>query len=404
MSDPADPRTVGGERLRNLEEAVTTAKRAREALTEVEEALRVRAALKQGRESRKERLKALRTEIMLLQGVGPASAPRGVAEQRLRSITPVTQPIVLCSQIQRSGGTLLARLFDGHPACFAHPSELAWGRLQRQVWPRIDLSIASDPDALLVQLDEGWPKRFANEGYHKFSKGTENRESQETPRYPFVFDLALQRQIFASVLARHESPSRRDVLNAYLTSLFNAWLDYQNLYRTPKQWVTAFQPRVLMDGGVEPFFSDYPDGLLVTIVREPGAWLSSFSRHRGREDSGQLLDVWLESTDASLRAYKARPQSVVVLLFEDLVHNTAAVMRLLSERMGIAFGDVLLEPTYNSMPVLSDSSHVPTTAIDPDVTARHRHALPAPDLELVAGRATPRYADVREEFALRQAV
>ena len=47
---------------------------------------------------------------------------------RRRWVTRVTQPMILISQIQRSGGTLLSRLFDGHPRCFAHPMELSWGR------------------------------------------------------------------------------------------------------------------------------------------------------------------------------------------------------------------------------------------------------------------------------------
>ena len=34
---------------------------------------------------------------------------------RLDHVVPVREPLVLISQIQRSGGTLLSQLFDGHP-------------------------------------------------------------------------------------------------------------------------------------------------------------------------------------------------------------------------------------------------------------------------------------------------
>ena len=40
---------------------------------------------------------------------------------------PVTSPLVLISQVQRSGGTLLSQLFDGHPELHAHPHELKIG-------------------------------------------------------------------------------------------------------------------------------------------------------------------------------------------------------------------------------------------------------------------------------------
>jgi hypothetical protein len=282
--------------------------------------------------------------------------------------------------------------------------------LQKRLWPRCDPSVTAPRDGgreqanwddVLAQLDEGWPKRFAKDGYQKFSKWTEKEHPGELRSYPFVFDAALQRRIFSTVLDTQPPRSQRDVLNAYLTSLFNAWLDYQNLYRAPKRWVTAFQPRVIMDDekSLEGFFGDYPDGLLVTIVREPGAWLASFSRHVGGGSVEELLDLWLESAQASLRAYHERPGQVVVLLFEDLVHKTAAVMRALAERMNIAFSDSLLEPTYNSMPVLSDSSHALATGIDPAVTGRHHDTLSAADLDVVARKAAPAFREIRDRFA-----
>src|SRR5512132_4739735 len=211
------------ERVKNLEEAEAAVKRARAALTELEDALRVGAALKRSRESLKDLLNALRLEKRFVQAQGLPAPLDGITEQRLRSITPVTQPLMLCSQVQRSGGTLLTRLFDGHPACFAHPSELRWGRLQKRLWPRCDPSVTAPRDGgreqanwddVLAQLDEGWPKRFAKDGYQKFSKWTEKEHPGELRSYPFVFDAALQRRIFSTVLDTQPPRSQRDVLDA----------------------------------------------------------------------------------------------------------------------------------------------------------------------------------------------
>jgi hypothetical protein len=38
-------------------------------------------------------------------------------ESWLKHIQPVTVPLALISQIQRSGGSMLSQLFDGHPNC-----------------------------------------------------------------------------------------------------------------------------------------------------------------------------------------------------------------------------------------------------------------------------------------------
>jgi hypothetical protein len=352
------------------------------------------AAVETSREALKAAALAIKDEIK-------GRSKRSVAEQRLRWIVPVTQPIMLCSQIQRSGGTLLARLFDGHPSCFAHPNELRWGRPEKWHWPAIDRPPDGAPDDLLAQLDERWPRQFAAKGYHKYSEWTHRHHPDQVRHYPFVFDGELQRRVFAEVLERQPGRSQRDCLNAYLSSLFNAWLDYQNLYRQPKQWVTAFVPKLaMMPDGPDRFFADYPDGLLVTIVREPAGWLSSFSRHVDAAEGHAALELWMDSSRASARAHAARPDRVVVLLFEDLVHRTEAVMRLLCARMGLAYDEVLLEPTFNSMPVLSDSSHVLATGVDAQVTERHRQALSPEQADGVARTATPHYEELRQRFGL----
>lgn len=56
------------------------------------------------------------------------------------NVCPVTSPLVLISQIQRSGGSLLSQLFDGHPEVNPHPHELMLGYKKKYVWPRIDLN------------------------------------------------------------------------------------------------------------------------------------------------------------------------------------------------------------------------------------------------------------------------
>ncbi len=314
-------------------------------------------------------------------------------EQRLRHVIPVTQPLLLSSQIQRSGGTLFTRLFDGHPSCLVHPAELRWGHGE---WP--DLSAAGQSiDELFAEVAENWPAKFARNGYRKQSKALDGR-TEAAESLPFLFDVDLQRQVFAAQVERGGG-TRREVLNAYLTSLFNAWLDCQSLYSEPKQWVVAFEPRFIRKRLAPRFFDDYPDGLLVTIVREPAAWLASYARHTGY-DVAKCLRQWHDSLTAGLQIQEAYPDRVVVLLFEDLVNRTEATMRGLCERMGIAFSDVLTRPTYNSMPVLSDSSYQPVYGIDRAVTERYQSALPPDILARVETEARPLYEEVRARYAL----
>jgi len=71
--------------------------------------------------------------------LGEAEEYAALVHQRLEHVVPVTEPLVLCSQVQRSGGTLLSQLFDGHPECHAHPHEIKIGWPREANWPPLDL-------------------------------------------------------------------------------------------------------------------------------------------------------------------------------------------------------------------------------------------------------------------------
>src|SRR3954451_12778543 len=83
---------------------------------------------------------------------------------RLAHLVGVREPLVLVSQIQRSGGTLLSQLFDGHPECHAHPHEVAIGFPKSQHWPVLDLGA---PDEWFEQLYEKYTQKHFRRGYQK---------------------------------------------------------------------------------------------------------------------------------------------------------------------------------------------------------------------------------------------
>ena len=54
---------------------------------------------------------------------------------------------------------------------------------------------------------------------------------------------------------------------------------------------------------VERFFAAYPDGLLVSIVRDPRGWYASARRHRKYyADLEEALGLWRASTESALEA------------------------------------------------------------------------------------------------------
>ena len=186
---------------------------------------------------------------------GPLAEYRRLCEQRLEHLVPVREPLVLISQIQRSGGTLVSQLFDGHPQCHAHPHELTIGYPKSRHWPPLDLAA---PDSWFDMLYEKYTQKHFRLGYRK---PAQRPGSDQIDVFPFLFLPRLQRVIFDRCITERPMECRRDVLDSYFTSYFNAWLDNQSLYDRPKKAVTAFAPRMhTKRASLEGLFADYPDG------------------------------------------------------------------------------------------------------------------------------------------------
>jgi Sulfotransferase family len=282
------------------------------------------------------------------------SEPEEYAEltrMRAEHLVPVREPLVLISQIQRSGGTLLSQLFDGHPEVHAHPHEICIGKPDKWDWPPLDLSA---PETWFETLQEPLLAEWAETGYVKDQ--TVLRKGGRSDVFPFVFSLRLQRELFERCAAGAER--ERDVLDAYFTSYFNAWLDNQNLYAGPKKAVVGFTPRLAMEvERVERLFAAYPDGLLLSIVRDPRGWYASARRHRKYyADLEQSIGLWRASTESAIEAASRFSDRVVVLTYEQLLDDPEATVSGLAARIGIAVTPELLVPTFNGRPIRANSS------------------------------------------------
>ena len=263
-------------------------------------------------------------------------------------IYPVTSPIALISQVQRSGGSLLSQLFDGHPELHAHPHELKIGYPKKYMWPKIDLK----------EHPQRWLEMLFEDKVIEHSKGGYKKERKQDEVFPFIFMPSVQRKVFLRYLSSVDSITWRDVFDAYMTSYFGAWINNQNRYGQ-KKYVTAFTPRLAMiEDNMESFFEVYPDGRLLSIVRDPKNWYPSAARHRSNVygDIRKSIDLWKTSTKAALRNKEKYGERVCIVRFEDLVSKTESVMSYMADFLGINFDNILLVPTFNKCPIRANTS------------------------------------------------
>src|SRR5262245_31636341 len=138
----------------------------------------------------------------------------------------ISCPLVLISQISRSGGTWLSQLLDHHPQVWAHPLELRFGHSQeRWEWP--DLSSVSNSQ-------EAWDRLSYAKAEERFGTGAYKKGSDQT--HPMLFGANIQHELFLRLAAERTPAINREWLEIYFTSFFSAWLDHQQRYH-PKLYV-----------------------------------------------------------------------------------------------------------------------------------------------------------------------
>jgi hypothetical protein len=260
----------------------------------------------------------------------------------MRHITPVTQPLVLIFDLALSGGSLLNQLFDGHPQMHVQPGEIKL-EIDEQ---KKSFAPESDP----VNNPKKWFARLAQNSIDTHLKEVHRNLEIIDSSQPFVFIPYLQKRIFLRYLKSVNSRDLRTVYNAYMTSYFGSWLNYANLTGLDKKYIVGLSKTHTMDREkVKQFFETYPEGKLVSTIRDPENWIRATSalRHKNYPVAQSAVNHWRESTKAMVRNKEVFGNRVCIVRHADLTGNTEAVMRYLSKFLNIEFDGILLSPTFN---------------------------------------------------------
>jgi hypothetical protein len=246
-----------------------------------------------------------------------------------------------------------------------------------------------------------YPKASARLGEGIFYRGSDQL-------HPILFDLATHKELFLHLCARRPPEKARDWINAYFTAFFVSWLDYQRRYGV-KRYITAFASMLALEpGSMTRFRDDYPDGWLISIIREPLGWYRSVKQrtidypHRynksfvlglnpyggyQRAEAAYLANLSAIRQNANLFGDRFIPLS-----YDGLVENTEAIMRGLAARLGLEWHQSLLSQTFNGMPIAPNSSFQ-------DETHKRASALTEDETALIAnGPMMAAYLDIRLEY------
>jgi hypothetical protein len=303
----------------------------------------------------------------------------------------VNQPLVLISQIQRSGGTLMNTLLDGHPELFSHPYELHIGSPTKNDWPTLDPGASAE--AWLEVLREPRLVRLFGEGYRKAA----NETFEEIESLPYTIVPSFMERLFGIVCDERPPQTPREILDRYFTAFFNAWMDCQGLQESGKRWITALAQRVAWGDSRKRLFEDYPDGRLIAILRDPRGWWASARDYTAKYANLEVaLDLWSTSTREMLAARREAPERVLLVSYEGLVAQPRETMKKVSRWLGIRWDPILLVPTFNRLPVRPNSSHgLLAAGVQATQADRWRSVLDREIVRTVEDRVLEQYEDAR---------
>jgi hypothetical protein len=307
-----------------------------------------------------------------------------LCEVRLRELIRVNQPLVLISQVQRSGGTLLLRLFDGHPECHVVPFQLR----------RVD-DVAKHG---LTDPEQAWLALHDPKLVERFRRGHRQRKHdvlRDEDTFPFLLPPGLQRTIYdASVRRLRRRLRTRDLFRCYFTSYFNAWLDYRNVHPIAKRWVVGFEPAVARSTRAWTALREvYPDGRVISIVRDPWSWYASARRWEPRwQNREYALEYWYRTAKGTLKWKQKMSTRVYMLSFEDLLARTEETVHRLAAWLEIEDVPQLLVPTFNGLSIGANTSFADvSTEISTRPLERAREELDEDDVAYIEKRARGLY-------------
>jgi sulfotransferase family protein len=295
----------------------------------------------------------------------------------------VDQPLFLITQAQRSGGTLLLRLLDGHPELHVVPFQLrgidqAAKRMPEtsaQAW-----SALHDP-RLVERYEEGYRQR----------KGA---VLDDDVTHSFELDPERQREVYDECAAALDRPATRDLFACYFTSYFSAWRDYAG--GGSARWLVGFEPGVVRSlRRRQALHEIYPDGRGISIVRDPWSWYASARRWEPQWQNREVaLDHWCRTSAGALkwrterkeaeRKAGMRKRGVDLISFDALLRDTETTMRRLAAWLGIEFRPELLRPTFNGRPIRANTSFSDVdTGVSSKPLGRARDELDAEDVDYI---------------------
>tara|TARA_B100001093_G_scaffold451092_1_gene458285 strand:- start:349 stop:1629 length:1281 start_codon:yes stop_codon:yes gene_type:complete len=279
--------------------------------------------------------------------------------------------------INRSGGSLLARLFDGHKDILSYPMEVgfhfdytSYGFLDKITGnptciPKFDKNI--NPIEYFQAEKETFDYKWGSESASKFGV---RKNYLEKAYYEKTLQTSFDHEQYVKKLKEYcsKSNSNQEFFEAKHKAYFECWNN--NTYFNNPKYVVTHASSGLFLSNFDRYFEDFKNSFIIIPIRDCIGYVASekiriarrffgsrrFSKplppnflvkHFNTYDLNSILRTWLIAISRIklLQEKYASNNRLIVYRFEKLTESPSDVMKFFSKRLNFDYRETLTTPT-----------------------------------------------------------
>ncbi len=277
---------------------------------------------------------------------------------------------VLVNSMIRCGGSLLARMLDGHPAVMSMPIEMSYAT-RKVFWTNLkNLCMLKDIDGLVRDLNLA-------RSLGKLARGRITKDIYGKADIKFDYDAFIED--LHGLLRKKDPLTPHDAVDCIFQAFFQHW-DGGAHHPGPDVRATVNHLSMMCFADPLTFREFFNPGLMIQPVRDPRPWYSSMKRLFGVENDHSVflpvsITLWAEATIRAFVHSRFFKFGYRLVRLEDLLVDPEGSMRALCSSLNIEYDPVLVLPTMGGRPWLGNSSDGPMQGIEISVLTRWKEVI-----------------------------
>lgn len=243
------------------------------------------------------------------------------------------------------GGNVTHRHLDGHSQLLVYPFESQLGNRDHKDFlesiERVQYRYPEFPEGL---SSEELYESIMDEEMKTYLR---KRNGSKFKDVDLVLDETERKKAFCNRLGDETNyHRRRDVIEAFFRSTFDAWKNY---YIKPDDDMTyvGYSPAIGIDA--DRMIKDFPDIKIIHIIRNPFSAYRDTKRRPFPQPLSKYLITWNIYHSTVEMFAKMYPKNVRIFRYEDEVADKNSFMHEIADFINVPFEDSMLFPSWNGV-------------------------------------------------------